>query len=468
MADVITWEPRAGDTGDDRYHWPADDRRLDWGDCSAYPAQKYSPTIADVPTESMVKAGTAFGQVAAEINRRHTWAGNPYFSYPVRYSPNQRLTVTSRYLSDYRNYVDAIRTREFRTAYTWEAENAAANKPLTEAFHFEMRKALAYEEYDTPWILGGYWRPSDSGLLTWHGYPQIDGTFWGRVIGCTTENIFLLGSDYYLYRYCKADKTIYSTGVYHGRILSAYTSSSTFYGIASVGGNLYFQGCTTSDSSGTAVLFRSTDGGYTWSSVTLTIDGSPAKAISSYPFETPDGIILSVQGGYNMYYQSLYKSYDNGATWTLKYDNVDAIAKMSFWINQSTGELNSLCVARFAHKRYASKDYGNTWYTSAYVADLGEYGGDSPCYRVGNVLFLNHSYSTDWGLNWKALVYASCKMSSGELYSMYQSGVYTGIKYTSDGINWTDLGATNIPWNIFYYVITTQYQELWHPDRIFY
>lgn len=132
MADLITWSPRVGATGDDRYNVPDDT-----------PVRAGSSSFSSPPTIAEVNAATDINQVAAEINRRRFTDQQLLWSIPaISYvAAGDRISPT--YLATtLRNAIDRIRLNDDQSAYSWTA-GLAANSPIRKAHIFDLRKALA-------------------------------------------------------------------------------------------------------------------------------------------------------------------------------------------------------------------------------------------------------------------------------------------------------------------------------------
>lgn len=116
--DVITWEPRVGDTGDDRYTWP-EDHGLEAG-----PSDIYS----NPPTIGQVLKGRGYNQLIAEIRRRQyqtNW--NWYNTTPPTYATPENAVIGNttsstspiiRWLS-IKNAINDVMSFERQSAITW-------------------------------------------------------------------------------------------------------------------------------------------------------------------------------------------------------------------------------------------------------------------------------------------------------------------------------------------------------------
>lgn len=137
--DLITWNPRVGATGDDRYRWPENA-------CIEAGASDYS----DPPTIAEINARSGYNQIVAEMRRRdsmYSWGGlntgglvrrtlNGAMAYV---SPNDRILT-----GDIKTYVlpdiDIVRANEIFSPFSWSTIDwPRADLQLP----FDMRNALA-------------------------------------------------------------------------------------------------------------------------------------------------------------------------------------------------------------------------------------------------------------------------------------------------------------------------------------
>lgn len=121
--DIVTWSPRVGATGDDRYSVPASTGIL------AGATDGYSGT----PTITEVNAGSAFNQIGAEIKRRGGSA-----SYVA--AGDFVLATT---FNTWKTQIDTIRSNEKRSAFSWSELPVSAGDVIKTDAIKELRKALA-------------------------------------------------------------------------------------------------------------------------------------------------------------------------------------------------------------------------------------------------------------------------------------------------------------------------------------
>lgn len=137
MPDLITWNPRIGATGDDRYTIPPGTR-----------IEVAGASFSDPPTLAEVNAALGLNQVVAEINRRRRpddWVVNDVD--PLDYCPGGRIAAA--FMATLRAAIDDIRENECRAAYSWGALPAVGGRILG-AHLADMREALA-----TDWLFVG-------------------------------------------------------------------------------------------------------------------------------------------------------------------------------------------------------------------------------------------------------------------------------------------------------------------------
>jgi hypothetical protein len=141
--DLVTWSPRVGASGDDRYNLPAE-ARFEAG----------SSSFSTTPTLAEVNASSGMNQVIAECRRRRSFtpsfkqAGDP---------------VKAAHFTDLQAHIDAIRSIEEMSAWSWSAVPAAGGR-IQAAHLSELRKALAvdnvyvrpYFDYGTTYYPGLY------------------------------------------------------------------------------------------------------------------------------------------------------------------------------------------------------------------------------------------------------------------------------------------------------------------------
>jgi hypothetical protein len=138
--DLITWSPRVGATGDDRYDIPA-------GEVISAGTTEYS----DPPTLAEVNSGSGINQVIAEYQRRRAitntmpvYGGDlSGFSYVSSDTKIQSATIT-----DMRSNINALRQRELSSLYSpWYSETTGI---ITGALLSDLRKSLAIDRFMIP------------------------------------------------------------------------------------------------------------------------------------------------------------------------------------------------------------------------------------------------------------------------------------------------------------------------------
>ena len=175
MADIISWNPRIGISGDDRYDVPGATRLAGSKD-SGDPARILFGTsaFASPPKISEINAATDLNAVIAEINRRNAIQG----AAAVPYITSQAHVKTTDFTA-LNTKIAAIRTYDRVPAYTFST--ISSNTPILGKHLAERRKALA-----TEWL--HVERKEFQGL-----YKEFSGGAWGAV------NVGLVGgSGYYL------------------------------------------------------------------------------------------------------------------------------------------------------------------------------------------------------------------------------------------------------------------------------
>ena len=131
--DLVTWSPRVGASGDDRYTLPANTRITAGG--SSY---------SSFPLLSEVNAGSDYNQFASELKRRQTDLGIAV-SHPLA---TAGLTKASTALSA-NSQIDAIRSAEGSSAWSW-SEAPSVGSVATASHILESRKALATDHFHFP------------------------------------------------------------------------------------------------------------------------------------------------------------------------------------------------------------------------------------------------------------------------------------------------------------------------------
>lgn len=180
--DLVTWSPRVGDTGDDRYDIPADARRLA---CTLVVSDP--PLLSEIndPTPGGANAN-ALNQILAECNRRRmpsaTYCAGPNFSALSYLADNARPLWSV--LNTLKATIGKIRLAEGLAAYTWpKSVWAGGDRPLcVDVLNF--RKALATDRISVfqrvadaayPALFregNGVWPPDQAPVVTSYSYAQ--------------------------------------------------------------------------------------------------------------------------------------------------------------------------------------------------------------------------------------------------------------------------------------------------------
>lgn len=142
--DIITWDPRVGSTGDDRYD-PGEDIRIEAG------ASDYSSR----PTHTEINARSGINQILAEANRR-IWPGNSQNRINANVSLFNYVSAGDRIdaadLTDLNTRINNVRDWENQSAFSF-TRAVAAGDIIKRNDVLEWRKALA-SDYFTEFING--------------------------------------------------------------------------------------------------------------------------------------------------------------------------------------------------------------------------------------------------------------------------------------------------------------------------
>lgn len=423
MADEVIWNPRNGNTGDDRYGWPDQQRRVDVGDSSGYST---TPTIIEV------NAGTDLNQLVAELRRRYKLVT---LDSPPSYLTSVRFAATN--FSNLKKCVDLVRTHELSSSYSWLSTLPAANAPLTEAYFFELRKALSRKQHSIESWACFYegtdrlrYNTDDNDLTEWIGSMAFDYALLPssrRHLFGVTENYFIVGNTYSSskYRISKSDFTwskMSFGSTYINR--NIHTIGSRLFCI--VGASEYF-----SDDEGsnwTQCSFPATDGG-------LNLAG-----VISLPYELGGDLICVVKYGTARFVCSA--STDNGATWATRgVIHTSGFYTASDFVAISTG-------IWAVPSSLKSTDGGATW--SGFTFEFANYTDilyGVNTVGIGSAIVVGNRVSTDDAATWSTIsgMRGSIFKYGGELYGLFINGSYYEIKKTTDGTNWTSVAITNLP-----------------------
>lgn len=126
--DIITFAPRTGSSGDNRYSTPANTR---WAFGSS--------TFTAPPAVTEINASTHYNQIIGELNRRRF-----EFSLAARTYVAQNDRITASRMSALKTDIDTQRSTEGLSAFTWTA-TFTAGQSLKIQHILELRKALAID-----------------------------------------------------------------------------------------------------------------------------------------------------------------------------------------------------------------------------------------------------------------------------------------------------------------------------------
>lgn len=134
MADLITWSPRVGSSGDDAYD--PGPFRVDAGSTAGY---------SSTPTVDEVNAGSGINQIVAEIKRRRASPNSAFVSEGTRIVRSE-IVYEPPTPNKAKMLVDAdwVRTNEGWSAFSWSSYSPSW---WSRQFILELRKALATDRY---------------------------------------------------------------------------------------------------------------------------------------------------------------------------------------------------------------------------------------------------------------------------------------------------------------------------------
>lgn len=137
--DLVTWSPRVGATGDDRYDLPENS-------ATKAGASDYS----DPPTLDEINARSGMNQIIAEINRRiaiiddpDRFGGGPGLT-PANYVSAGDRVLRSKII-ELQTLVNAIRSAEGNSSYSFTTVTIGLR--IAELHLFELREALAIDHF---------------------------------------------------------------------------------------------------------------------------------------------------------------------------------------------------------------------------------------------------------------------------------------------------------------------------------
>lgn len=143
--DLITWSPRVGATGDDRYNVPADSV-----------IEAGSSSYSDPPTLEEVNAGSGVNQIIAEHNRRCAFydassvlcLGSGASGATIGYVSSNTV-ITAAAFSTWRTNINTVMAVENKAAFSWTSPSPAAQVKIRKdsGAVFDMRKALATDSF---------------------------------------------------------------------------------------------------------------------------------------------------------------------------------------------------------------------------------------------------------------------------------------------------------------------------------
>ena len=128
--DLITWSPRVGATGDDRYN-VEENTKIEVG----------ATSFSSPPTLAEVNAASGINQVIAECKRRYYQLFRSLLATPSYISSESKYSTVL--LSTLKTNINTVRTYEYQTSYSFTAFDI---KPLRQNL-LELRKSLATDHF---------------------------------------------------------------------------------------------------------------------------------------------------------------------------------------------------------------------------------------------------------------------------------------------------------------------------------
>jgi len=144
--DLVTWSPRVGSSGDDKYN-VLGAKKIDGSQDTGLPSRidAGSSSYSSTPTISEINAGSGINQVIALYNRRQAQMnaimnGTPT---PISYLTSNDTRIVALKFTDLYNAIGSLRSTEGFTAYTFPTSEVAAGKIVLGTHLAHARKALA-------------------------------------------------------------------------------------------------------------------------------------------------------------------------------------------------------------------------------------------------------------------------------------------------------------------------------------
>jgi hypothetical protein len=143
--DLVTWSPRVGSTGDDKYNLPGATKidgaldtgnptRIDVGDASGF---------STIPTIAEINASSGLNQIVGLVNRRRRNAnallGTAFAALPY-FTPGVKITYTD--IAALQSGVISARTMDSLEAYTGTWPTYSAGTPISGNLIAHLRKSL--------------------------------------------------------------------------------------------------------------------------------------------------------------------------------------------------------------------------------------------------------------------------------------------------------------------------------------
>ena len=202
-------------------------------------------------------------------------------------------------------------------------------------------------------------------------------------------------------------------------------------------------------------LYKSTDGGNSWSNVTT--NGLPTGAWAGSFYEN-NGIMFIGSGGLGNY---LYKSSDNGLNWTSANAGLPPNSYVNDFAQVANGDIYTILNASAQGYLYKSTDNGNSWSnvttnglpTGAWAGSF--YENNSNMF-IGSGGLGNYLYkSPDNGLNWtsantglpsNSYVNDFAQIANGDVYTIINAGAQGYMyKSTDNGNSWSNVTTNGLP-----------------------
>jgi photosystem II stability/assembly factor-like uncharacterized protein len=181
------------------------------------------------------------------------------------------------------------------------------------------------------------------------------------------------------------------------------------------------------------------------------LGGPMGGCIGDFAIDSQDNIYAGVYTNLlNQIYEGIYKSTDNGESWTKLNTGIEQFEVYAIYIN---GQDHIYVGTNYGDRIYRSTDEGSTWqiinngYNTAECWAIGENKNGSVLF-AGDGQFGGLYRTTDYGSHW--LLSANLPVLSFAVDSLNNiyCGTFIGLyKSTDDGLNWHPAGFNNIPVN---------------------